>query len=95
MWRQGLWRQNVALERNVASGNAASECSVREECGVGGNAASGHLASECGVRGMWRQGMWHQNVASERNVASGGNVGVRECGVRMWRQTGMWRQEGM
>ena len=72
----------VALSENVASNNAAPKCGVRHKCGG---------ASE--IMEMCRQPMWRQNVASGTNVVAppkSWKCGVKQCGVKMWRQAQMW-----
>ena len=70
MWRQTMWRQNVAsgtnvvAVRNVASNNAASKCGVRHKCG--GSPKCG--VKQCGVK-MWRQTLPLPNCLP-RNVSS-------------------------
>ena len=81
MW----WR--LRNHGNVASNNEASKCGVRHKCGG---------ASE--IMEMWRQTMWRQNVASGTNVVAppkSWKCGVKQCGVKMWRQAQMWRQSEM
>ena len=56
MWRQTMWRRNVAsgtnvvAVRNVASNNAASKCGVRHKCGGSPKC----VVKQCGVK-MWPQ----------------------------------------
>ena len=47
---------------------------------------------------MWRQTTWRQNVASGTSVVAppkSWKCGVKQCGVKMWRQAQMWRQSEM
>ena len=76
MWLQAQMWWRLRNDGNVASNNVASKCGVKHKCGGTSendrNVASNNVASKCGVR--------HKCGGSPK-------CGVKQCGVKMWRQT--------
>ena len=76
MWLQAQMWWRLRNDGNVASNNVASKCGVKHKFGGASenvqNVASNNAASKCGVR--------HKCGGSPK-------CGVKQCGVKMWRQT--------
>ena len=76
MWLQAQMWWRLRNDGNVASNNVASKCGVKHKCGGASendrNVTSNNVASKCGVR--------HKCGGSPK-------CGVKQCGVKMWRQT--------
>ena len=94
MWRQTMWRQNVASGTNVVAPPKSWKCGVKMW-------RQAQMWWRLRIMEMWRQKMWrqaqmwwrlrnHGNVASKCGVRHkcGGSpkCGVKQCGVKMWRQ---------
>ena len=76
MWRQTMWRENVASGanvvaiRNVASNNVASDTNMAAE----GNVASNNVASKCGVRHPLNQTIFQEICLQKRYSVAGTKV---------------------
>ena len=93
MWLQAEMWWRLRNDGNVASNNAASKCGVKHKFGGASendrNVASNNVASGTNVVAV--RNVTSNNAASKCGVRHkcGGSpkCGVKQCGVKMWRQT--------